>query len=112
MSHDHVQGLDGLEGDAGEPAGQRLVQRLQADAGHPLDGHFEAAVFAFAGDGHLQLHLCEDAAHGDTASQRTELNCLKPKPHPLCPGRWAAAWQCRDSSSRRTPASGRRRFAF
>lgn len=57
MSHDHVQGLDRLEGDAGEPSRQRLVQGLQAHAGHPFDGHFEAAVFALSRNGDLKLHL-------------------------------------------------------
>lgn len=59
MSHDHVQGLHRLEGHAGQPSGQSLVQILQADAGDALDGDLEAAVFAFAWDGHLQLHLRE-----------------------------------------------------
>lgn len=58
MSHDHVQGLHRLEGHAGQPPGQGLVQVLQADAGDALDGDLEAAVFAFARDGHLQLDLC------------------------------------------------------
>lgn len=58
MSHDHVQGLHRLEGHAGQPPGQGLVQVLQADAGDALDGDFEAAVFAFAWDGHLKLYLC------------------------------------------------------
>lgn len=57
MSHDHIQGLDSLKGDAGEPSRQSLVQCLQAHAGHPLDWHFEAAVFAFARNGDLKLHL-------------------------------------------------------
>lgn len=34
------------------------MQSLQADAGHPLDGYFEAAVFAFTRNGYLKLHLC------------------------------------------------------
>lgn len=58
MSHDHVQGLDRLKGHTGQPPRQGLVQVLQADPGHALDGDLEAAVFAFAWDGHLQLHLC------------------------------------------------------
>lgn len=58
MSHDHVQGLDRLEGHAGQPPGQSLVQVLEADAGDALDGDLEAAVFAFTWDGHLQLDLC------------------------------------------------------
>lgn len=57
MSHDHVQGLDSLKGDAGEASRQRLVQCLEAHAGHPFDWHFEAAVFAFAWNGDLKFHL-------------------------------------------------------
>lgn len=64
MSHDHVQGLHRLEGHTGQPSGQSLVQVLQADAGDALDGDLEAAVFAFAWDGHLQLHLCEGGVGG------------------------------------------------
>lgn len=64
MSHDHVQGLDRLEGHAGQPSGQSLVQILQTDAGDALDGDLEAAVFAFARDGHLQLHLCGGVESG------------------------------------------------
>jgi len=59
VSHDHVQGLDGLEGDVGQPPRQRLVEGLQAHAGHPFDGHLEAAVLALARNGHLELHLTE-----------------------------------------------------
>lgn len=58
MSHDHIQGLDCLEGHTRQPSGQSLVQILQADAGDALDWYFKAAVFAFAWNGHLQLDLC------------------------------------------------------
>lgn len=57
MSHDHIQSLDGLEGDVGQPSRQRLVESLQTHAGHPLDGHFEAAVLTLTRNGHLELHL-------------------------------------------------------
>ena len=57
VSHDHIQGLDGLEGDVGQPSRQRLVESLQTHDGHPFDGHFEAAVLPLARNGDLELHL-------------------------------------------------------
>lgn len=75
MSHDHIQGLDGLKGDAGKPSWQCLVQSLQADAGHPLDGYLEAAVFAFTRNGYLKLHLWLDV-QGEKRTE-TMLWCFK-----------------------------------
>lgn len=60
MSHDHIQGLDGLKGDVWQSSRQGFLKSLQTDAGHPLYGHFEVPVFPLAWDGHLQLHLFVD----------------------------------------------------
>lgn len=79
MSHDHVQGLHRLEGHAGQPSGQSLVQILQADAGDALDGDLEAAVFAFAWDGHLQLHLCEGGVGGLEKSSEERVQKVQTK---------------------------------
>lgn len=117
MSHDYIQGLDCLKGDAGQTSRQSLVKGLQADTGHPLDGDFEAAVFALSRNGYLQLYLWQitQKGRGDNYSAIYVLafsDKFKVEFYILCLGLWVRAWQCKGFSSHRIPAYGHQRFVF
>ena len=48
---------------------QCLLQGVQTDLGHELDGHLKDAVLALPGQGHLQLHLAAREAMINSQSE-------------------------------------------